>query len=193
MSKLHGPSFVVGTGTLNADYGVTLLVKIDIVGTVRASERAETFLVPIVETSFEHATVGCNESSESMEFSTVHVPIVLFVLNTFRVVNTALSMGVSLDAASSKCATVSRSSESLGERVSSPVTNLNISVGAKENSSTVSVTLRINLTFVSFATRIDNSSSGVLLVDKLNAHDLSSNLRFQLFGVSATTKRFRLK
>jgi hypothetical protein len=63
---------------------------------------------------------------------------------------------------------------------------LNISVCAKENSSAVSVTLRINLTLISLTTRINNASSGVLLVDELDAHDLSADLRFQLFGVSAT-------
>jgi hypothetical protein len=92
----------VGTGSLHADSGVTLFVEIDIIGAIRTSERAETFLVTISETSFKHAAVGSNESSESMEFSSVQVPIVLFVLNTLRVVNTAFSVRVTLDAVSSE-------------------------------------------------------------------------------------------
>jgi hypothetical protein len=107
----------VGTGALDTDLRVTLLVNVDIVGTVGTGKGAQTFLLAVSEGSLEHGVVGSDESTKSMELTTVHVTIVLLVLNTFRVVNTGSSMGLALKTVASECATVGSTCEALKDSI----------------------------------------------------------------------------
>jgi hypothetical protein len=100
-------------------------------------------------------------------------------------------MGVSLDTIASEWATVCRSSKALCQGISGPIADLNLSVRTKHNSSTVAFTLRVNLAFVGGTIWVKNACSCVLFINKFDAHNLDSEIRFQFLGLTSTFSNFQ--